>query len=225
MLLLHGCCHNPCGADLSAQQWHVLAELCARRGIVPFIDLAYQGLSEGLEADAKGVRIMAEHVPELIVVASCSKNFGLYRERVGSASVVSPNVPQRNAVFSNLSNVARGIYSMPPDHGAAIVDRVLHDVELRALWDKELAAMRERLNGLRQLLVDELAKRKVPGDFSFIAHERGMFSFLGIPRDRIIRLREEFHVYMVESGRVNLAGLNSGNIDYVADSIAAVLAA
>ena len=225
VLLLHGCCHNPCGADLSAQQWHVLAELCARRGIVPFIDLAYQGLSEGLEADAKGVRIMVEHVPELIVVASCSKNFGLYRERVGSASVVSPNVAQRNAVFSNLSNVARGIYSIPPDHGAAIVDRVLHNAELRALWDKELATMRERLNGLRRLLVDELTKRKVPGDFSFIAHERGMFSFLGIPKDRIIRLREEFHIYMVESGRVNLAGLNSGNIDYVADSIAAVLAA
>jgi aspartate aminotransferase len=138
---------------------------------------------------------------------------------------VSPNVAQRNAVFSNLANVARGIYSMPPDHGAAIVDRVLHNAELRGMWDKELATMRERLNGLRRLLVDELTKRKVPGDFSFIAHERGMFSFLGIPKDRIIRLREEFHVYMVESGRVNLAGLNSGNIDYVADSIAAVLAA
>jgi aspartate aminotransferase len=222
-LLLHGCCHNPCGADLSKEQWRVLAELCERRGILPFIDLAYQGLSEGLAEDAYGVRLMAERVPELVVVASCSKNLGVYRERVGAVSVVAATEDRRKAVLSNLSNVARGLYSMPPDHGAAIVARVLHDTELRTLWIEELTAMRERINGLRRLLVDKLAERGVPRDFSFIAEERGMFSFLGIGRERVIRLREAFHVYMVESSRINLAGINSANVDYVADSIAAVL--
>jgi aspartate aminotransferase len=223
VLLLHGCCHNPCGADLSREQWRVLAEFCSRREVVPFIDLAYQGLSEGLDEDAYGVRIMAEHVPELLVVASCSKNFGLYRERVGSVSIVAPNQTSRDIVLSNLSSVARGLYSMPPDHGAAIVDRVLRDAELRQLWVSELTEMRERINGLRAMFVGKLAERGTSMDFSFIAKERGMFSFLGLSKAQIIRLREEFHVYMVESSRVNIAGINSSNVDYVADSIAAVL--
>jgi len=222
VLLLHGCCHNPCGADLSKEQWHVLAELCARRKVVPFIDLAYQGLSEGLDADAYGVRLMAEHVPELIVVASCSKNFGLYRERVGFVSVVSSDRESRDIVATNVANVARGLYSMPPDHGAAIVGRILRDPELRNLWVSEVAEMRDRLNGLRRLLVDKLDGRS-DEDFSFIANERGMFSFLGISKEQIRRLREEFHVYMVESSRINIAGINSGNVDYVVDSIAQVL--
>jgi aspartate aminotransferase len=225
ILLLHGCCHNPCGADLSQQQWRVLAEICARRGIVPFVDFAYQGLSEGLDEDAYGARLMAEKVPELVVVASCSKNFGVYRERVGSVFAVCEDRETRDAVASNLANVARGIYSMPPDHGAAIVDRVLHDPKLRALWVSEVAKIRERINGLRGLLVKKLRERGVERDFSFIAKERGMFSFLGISKEQVIRLREEFHVYMVESSRINLAGINSGNADYVADSIAAVLKA
>jgi aspartate aminotransferase len=223
VVLLHGCCHNPCGADLSREQWHVLAELCQRKGLIPFIDLAYQGLSEGIEEDAYGVRLMAEHVPEMIVVASCSKNFGLYRERVGSVSVVAADQKTRHAALSNLSSVARGLYSMPPDHGAAIVDRVLHDAALRAQWVDEVAAIRKRINGLRAVLVGKLAERGVAHDFSFIEHERGMFSFLGIRREQVIRLREEFHVYMLESSRINLAGLNAANADYVADSIAAVL--
>jgi aspartate aminotransferase len=224
-VLLHGCCHNPCGADLSHEQWHVLAELCARRGLIPFVDFAYQGLAEGLEADAFGVRIMAEHVPELIVVSSCSKNFGLYRERVGSVSVMSPHAEQSAIVAMNLANIARGIYSMPPDHGAAIVGRILNDAELKAAWESELTAMRERINGLRQLLVSKLAERNTSIDFSFIGGERGMFSFLGLSRDQIVALREQFHVYMVESSRVNIAGVNSRNVDTIADSIAAVLAA
>jgi aspartate aminotransferase len=225
VLLLHGCCHNPCGADLSQQQWHVLAEVCERRGIVPFIDLAYQGLAEGLDEDAYGPRIMAEHVPELIVVASCSKNFGLYCERVGSVSVMAAGSEARDKVLSNLSNVARGLYSMPPDHGAAIVDRVLHDAELRSLWQSEVQAIRDRLNGLRKLFVEKLEERGAPRDFSFIAGERGMFSFLGMSREQVVRLREEFHVYMVESSRVNIAGINSTNVDYIVDSIAQVLSA
>jgi aspartate aminotransferase len=161
----------------------------------------------------------------MVVVASCSKNFGLYRERVGSVSVVTADRKTRDATLSNLSSIARGLYSMPPDHGAAIVDRVLHNAELRKQWVGEVALIRARINGLRELLVGKLAERKVARDFSFIRHERGMFSFLGLSRPQVIRLREEYHVYMVETSRINMAGLNSSNVDYVADSIAAVLAA
>ncbi len=223
LVLIHGCCHNPCGADLSREQWQALTALCERRGLVPFIDIAYQGLAEGLDEDAYGVRLMAERLPEVVVVSSCSKNLGLYRERVGTASFVSATPEQAKLAFGNASNVARGLYSMPPDHGAAIVGKILHDAELRALWIKELADMRTRLNGLRRLLVDELARRKTPLDFSFIAKQHGLFSFLGIPKEKVIRLREEFHVYMIESSRINIAGINHANVEFVADSIAAVL--
>ena len=223
LVLLHGCCHNPSGADLSQEQWQALAELFERRGIVPFIDIAYQGLSQGLEKDAFGVRVMAERLPEVVVVASCSKNLGLYRERVGAVSVVSKDARSAEIALGNASNVARGIYSMPPDHGAAIVAEILHDDVLRALWLEELREMRNRLNDLRRLLVDKLAERNAPRDFSFIARERGMFSFLGISKEQVVRLREEFHVYMVESSRINVAGVNQSNADTVADAIVAVL--
>jgi aspartate aminotransferase len=166
---------------------------------------------------------MAERLPEVVVVASCSKNFGLYRERVGSVSIVSSNPERSRAVATNLASVARGIYSMPPDHGAAIAGRILNTPELRKLWVEELAGVRSRINGLRSLLVKKLAERGAPHDFSFIARERGMFSFLGISKEQVIRLREEFHVYMLESSRINLAGINNSNVDYVADSIVAVL--
>ena len=223
VVLLHGCCHNPCGADLSPQQWDALADLFAYRGIVPFMDLAYQGLAENLEADAYGVRVMAERVDELLLAASCSKNLGLYRERVGLASIVSGTADEAATTRSNLAQMGRGIYSMPPDHGAAIVSCILHDEELTALWLAELGDMRDRLNSLRRAFADQLAQRGAPVDFSFIARECGMFSFLGLPREQVIRLREEFHVYMVESSRINFAGLNRSNMDYVADSIIAVL--
>lgn len=223
IVLLHGCCHNPSGADLSYEQWDTLAELFERRGIIPFIDFAYLGLGDGIDEDAYGVRVMAERLPEVVVVSSCSKNFGLYRERVGSVSVVSADANSAKIALSNASNVARGIYSMPPDHGAAIVAEILSDEGLRALWYDEVGAMRNRLNALRQLLVDKLAERNDTHDFSFIAQERGMFSFLGISREQIVRLREEFHVYMVESSRINIAGVNRRNADTVADAIVAVL--
>jgi aspartate aminotransferase len=223
LVLIHGCCHNPCGADLSKEQWQELTELCERRGLVPFVDLAYQGLAEGLDEDAYGVRLMAERLPEVVVVSSSSKNLGLYRERVGAASVVSATADAAKLTAANAANVARGLYSMPPDHGAAIVGYILGNPDLRALWIKELAEMRSRINGLRTLLVGKLAARKTPMDFSFIEKERGMFSFLGISRAQVIRLREEFHVYMVESSRVNIAGINHGNVDRVADAVAAVL--
>ena len=223
LVLIHGCCHNPCGADLSRDQWEALTQLCERRGLVPFIDIAYQGLAEGLDEDAFGVRLMASRLPEVVVVTSCSKNLGLYRERVGAASLVSANAEAAKLTAANAANVARGIYSMPPDHGAAIAAQVFSDAALRAQWVQELAEMRSRLNGLRKLLVEKLASRKTPMDFSFIAKERGMFSFLGITKEQVIRLREEFHVYMVESSRINIAGINHGNVDRVADAIAAVL--
>jgi len=223
LVLIHGCCHNPCGADLSKEQWEALTQLCERRSLIPFIDIAYQGLAEGLDEDAFGVRLMAARLPEVVVVTSCSKNLGLYRERVGAASVVSASAEAAKLAAANAANVARGIYSMPPDHGAAIAGQIFGDATLRAQWTQELAEMRKRLNGLRRLLVDKLAARKTPMDFSFIAKERGMFSFLGITKEQVIRLREEFHVYMVESSRVNIAGINHGNVDRVADAIAAVL--
>jgi aspartate aminotransferase len=223
LVLIHGCCHNPSGADLSREQWLALAELFERRGIVPFIDFAYLGLSQGVEEDAFGVRLMAERLPEAVIVTSCSKNFGLYRERVGAVSIVSENASAAKLALNNTSNVARGIYSMPPDHGAAIVAEILHDDALRALWFEELGEMRDRLNALRRLLVDKLDARNAPRDFSFIAQERGMFSFLGISREQIVRLREEFHVYMVESSRINVAGVNKSNADTIADAIVAVL--
>ncbi len=223
LVLLHACCHNPSGADLSQEQWQVLAELFERRGIVPFLDIAYLGLSQGLEEDAFGVRLMAERLPEVVVVASCSKNLGLYRERVGAVSIVSKDSRSAEIALGNASNVARGIYSMPPDHGAAIVAEILHDDELRALWLEELREMRDRLNDLRRLLVDKLTERDSPRNFSFIARERGMFSFLGISKEQVVRLREEFHIYMVESSRINIAGVNQSNADAVADAIVAVL--
>jgi aspartate aminotransferase len=223
LVLIHGCCHNPCGADLSQEQWQALAALCERRRLVPFIDLAYQGLAEGLEQDAYGVRLMTERLPEVVVVASCSKNLGLYRERLGAASFVCATPDAAKLALGNASNVARGIYSMPPDHGAAIVAQIFHDSALRALWVQELEAMRARLNGLRRLLVEKLEERDTPIDFSFIANERGMFSFLGISKEQVIRLREEFHVYIVESSRINVAGVNHANVDRIADAIAAVL--
>jgi aspartate aminotransferase len=223
LVLIHGCCHNPSGADLSQEQWQALTALCERRSLVPFIDFAYQGLAQGLEADAYGARLMAERLPEVVVVTSCSKNLGLYRERVGAASFVSATPEQSKLALANAMNVARGLYSMPPDHGAAIAGKVFSDKDLSALWVKELEEMRGRLNGLRKLLVQKLAERDTRMDFSFIAKERGLFSFLGITREQVVRLREEFHVYMIESSRINIAGVNHANVDYIADSIVAVL--
>tara|TARA_B100000029_G_scaffold503201_1_gene579729 strand:+ start:7448 stop:8638 length:1191 start_codon:yes stop_codon:yes gene_type:complete len=223
IVLLHGCCHNPCGADLSKEQWNLLADLFEERGIVPFIDIAYQGLANGLEEDAYGVRLMAERLDEVVVVTSCSKNLGLYRERVGMTSLVSKDVERAKIAQSNLGNVARGIYSMPPDHGAAVAGRVLSDGELNKLWLKELGTMRTRINSLRQLFVEKAEERNAPRDFSFISEEKGMFSFLGLSRKQVVKLREEFHVYMVETSRINVAGINQSNVDYVVDSIVAVL--
>ena len=223
IVLLHGCCHNPCGADLNEEQWRELTALAAKNGFLPFIDLAYQGFGRGLDEDAYGIRYMAEQLPELLVASSCSKNFGLYRERVGSLSVLSDNSAQSDAALTHVNNVVRGNYSMPPSHGGAIVGDILADSALRQNWETELAGMRDRINQLRVLLVDKLSAQNVDRDFSFIAKQHGMFSFLGLSVAQVDQLREQFSIYMVGSSRVNIAGISQSNIDYLAQSIAAVL--
>lgn len=224
VVLLHGCCHNPCGADLDLDQWRAVAELAERRGFLPFVDLAYQGLGDGLDADAAGLRLLAERVPEMLVASSCSKNFGLYRERVGSLSVVGEIAPRAEIAVSHVNNIVRGIYSMPPSHGGAIVAEILRDPVLDAQWRTELGEMRDRINGLRRLLREKLRARGVARDFSFIERERGMFSFLGLSEAQVARLIAEFGIYMVNSSRINVAGISRANVDYVVDALATVMA-
>lgn len=222
-VLLHGCCHNPTGADLSREQWDAVTETAVRRGFLPFIDVAYHGLGDGLDEDAYGPRHMAEKVNELVVAYSCSKNFGLYRERAGAVMVMGRDATAADAGLSHLVNIARGIYSMAPAHGAAIVKLILNDPALYQVWVNELNAMRERINRLRALLADTLARKNAPVDFSFIRQQRGLFSLLGLDKAQVQRLREEFSIYMVDSSRVNIAGISPKNVDYLADSIIAVL--
>jgi aspartate aminotransferase len=223
LVLLHGCCHNPCGVDLDADQWAAVAKTTLERGFTPFIDIAYQGLSNGIDEDAIGVRVMAELVPELIVASSCSKNFGLYRERVGSLAILSKNATESAVVLSQMLNVIRGIYSMPPNHGGAIVKIILNDSELTAQWHQELAEMRDRINGVRDQFASKLTMQIGQNRFDFVREQRGMFSFLGIDQQQIATLRDKYSIYMVDSSRINVAGLNSNNIDYVSDAISAVL--
>ncbi len=222
-VLIHGCCHNPCGADLDRAQWQKLADLVVAKGLLPFVDLAYQGFGEGLDEDAYGVRLMAEAAPEVLIASSCSKNFGLYRERTGSLTAVAPNADKAAAGQSHIASIARGIYSMPPAHGGFLAGMVLSDEKLRALWLEELTAMRNRMNELRSLFVQKAAARGVPGDFAFIEKQLGMFSFLGIGKEPIERLRKDFGIYMVGSSRINIAGISHDNIDYLAEALASVL--
>lgn len=222
VVLLHGCCHNPCGADLTLEQWSVLADMAAHQGFLPFVDVAYQGLGDGLEADAAGLRVLVQRLPEVIIAASCSKNMGLYRERTGATIFVSANPAGALALRSQAQVAARRIYSMPPAHGALLAARVLADDELNANWQDELQAMCWRINGLRTSLVSKL-EQCADRDFSFIEREKGMFSFLGLSREQAIALREEHSVYMLESSRINVAGVNGANIDYLAEAVGKVL--
>jgi aspartate aminotransferase len=223
VVLLHGCCHNPCGADLDRTQWQVILELAQDRGFLPFVDLAYQGFGEGLDEDAYGVRLLAESLPELLVATSCSKNFGLYRERAGAILLLSGSVGDAATTRSQVLNVIRGIYSMPPAHGGAVVDTILADALLRADWEAELAEMRDRINGLRARLVARFAQGGDSGRFGFIAQQRGMFSFLGISPEQVSALRSEHGIYMVDSSRINVAGVNDGNIDALCAAVLSTL--
>lgn len=223
IILLHACCHNPSGMDLSREQWRAVSEIIVERNLLPFVDIAYQGFAEGLEEDAYPIRLLADLVPEMLVSASCSKNFGLYRDRVGSLSVVVENPASVARVDSQLVNIVRGMYSMPPAHGGSIVTHILSDEGLRDEWDDELTAMRERLKSMRGLIAAELAQRTSARDFSFIQRAQGMFSFLGLTTQQVQRLKSEFGVYMVDSSRINVAGINHGNVTHLADAIVAVL--
>ncbi|MGJ8690556.1 MAG: aromatic amino acid transaminase [Gammaproteobacteria bacterium] len=223
LVLLHGCCHNPCGADLSQEQWRQVRDLALKNGFTPFIDIAYQGLGDGVEEDSYGVRLMAESVPELIIVSSCSKNFGIYRERVGALTVICESPASLKGTASLIAYTARGIYSMPPDHGGTVVEMILTDATLRADWESELTQMRERINGLRTQFVDRLVSSGVNRDFSFIQNEKGMFSFLGVDVAQVQTLVNDYSIYLVDSSRINIAGINDSNIDYLVDSIKKVV--
>lgn len=223
MVLLHGCCHNPTGADLTHEQWDQIADLALERGFIPFIDTAYQGLGDGLDEDAYGMRMMADRLPELVIASSCSKNFGLYRERTGSITFIAENSQQAEIVASQAMSIARQIYSMPPAHGALLVSLILGDQQLRANWQAELEEVRLRIKSMRTLLTNGIQGNAAGVDFSHIEQQKGMFSFLGITTPQLDRLREEFGIYIVSSTRVNLAGINSSNIDYISASMNAVL--
>jgi aspartate aminotransferase len=195
-----------------------------RRGLVPFVDLAYQGFGDDLEADAVGLRTLAGRVPELLLAVSCSKNFGLYRERAGALAVISANGTAKAAIATHQARLARRMYSMPPDHGAAIVARVLADASLRRLWEEEVGSMVARMKSLRALFAARLATRMPGHDFGWVTRQRGMFSLLGLPEADVARLRDEYHIYMPPDGRMNVAGISDANVDYVADAVAKLLA-
>ena len=223
VVLLHGCCHNPSGADLNLEQWQVVTALLNEKGAVPFVDIAYQGLGDGLDEDAQGLRYMAEHSPEMIVAASCSKNFGLYRERVGSVMAITNNVAAAEVSRGQILNAARAIYSMPPNHGAALVDLILNNDALRTQWQSELQEMRERIFELRSQFVAKLQAAGAGSRFDYIQNEKGMFSFLGISPEQVAQLKAEKSIYMVNSSRINVAGLSNKNMDYLVASLMSVV--
>ncbi|MEM8815111.1 MAG: amino acid aminotransferase [Pseudomonadota bacterium] len=223
VVLLHACCHNPSGLDPDEDQWRAIADVIVERELLPFIDMAYQGFAADIDTDAFIIRHLAERVPEMLVCNSCSKNFGLYRDRVGSLSVLAADAAGRDIVKSQASNVVRTMYSVPPDHGAAVVSLILSDESLTANWLVELAEMRERLINMRSLLNDALQEKAPAADFSHLVRATGMFCFLGVGKDQVARLKKDYGVYMVDSSRINVAGITESNVGYLAASIAAVL--
>ena len=223
VVLLHGCCHNPTGIDLSLAQWQVIADLCVEKSLVPLFDFAYQGFGAGVEEDAQGLRLVAAKVPELIIANSFSKNFGLYNERIGAVTVVAENSDAAIKAFSQVKRTIRANYSNPPAHGALIVSTILTDASLKALWLAELTEMRERIGAMRTLFVDSLKAEGVTRDFSFISRQNGMFSFSGLNKAQVARLKDEFGVYIVGSGRISVAGMTKANMPVICKAIAQVL--
>jgi aspartate aminotransferase len=220
-VLIHACCHNPTGADLAPAQWQELARLLTRRRLVPFLDLAYQGFAADLDTDAAGVRLVASQVPEALIAVSFSKNLGLYRERVGALTVIGENETRADAALSHVLQIARSIYSMPPDHGAAIAAHIFASSALKAEWIEELGQMRTRIADMRALLAQHLQRAVGDKTFDFIRTQHGMFSLLGVSVQAVERLRDKHHIYMTPDSRMNLAGIMPHNAGYVADSIAA----
>ncbi|WP_254459716.1 aromatic amino acid transaminase [Xanthomonas sacchari] len=222
VVLLHACCHNPTGADLGQAQWRTVAELLKERNLFPFVDIAYQGFDKGIDADAYAVRLLAEvGIDNYVVASSYSKSFSLYGERVGALSVVSANAAESKAVQSQVKRIIRTIYSSPSTHGAALVAGVLNSPELRAMWEQELTEMRERIHALRAGMVQKLAALGAP-EFGFIQQQAGMFSYSGLSKAQVDRLREEFGIYAVGTGRICVAALSQKNLDYVTQAVATV---
>ncbi|WP_332820577.1 amino acid aminotransferase [Pseudomonas sp.] len=222
VVLLHACCHNPSGFDLAEDDWRRVLEVIKARELLPLIDFAYQGFGTGLEQDAWAVRLFASELPELLITSSCSKNFGLYRERTGALIVCSSEAEKLLDVRSQLAAIARNLWSTPPAHGAAVVATILDDGELMTLWRDELEAMRRRVAGLRLGLVEALRPYGLAERFAHIAEQRGMFSYTGLSPRQVQRLRDEYSVYMVGSGRANVAGLDGERLDQLARAIAQV---
>lgn len=223
VVLLHACCHNPTGADLSDAQWSEVVDACRARGLVPFLDMAYQGFADGIEPDAIAVRLFSASGLQFFVSSSFSKSFSLYGERVGALSIVTSGKDESARVLSQVKRVIRTNYSNPPTHGGAVVAAVLNSPELRRMWDDELAGMRDRIRAMRTGLVDNLKAAGVAQDFSFVIQQRGMFSYTGLSAAQVERLKTDFGIYAVSTGRICVAALNSRNIAYVAKAIAEVV--
>ncbi|MCU8344341.1 aspartate/tyrosine/aromatic aminotransferase [Vibrio vulnificus] len=222
VVLLHGCCHNPTGADIDFAAWQAITDLAVKNGFTPFVDIAYQGFGDGLEEDAKGLQFMADRVEEMLITTSCSKNFGLYRERTGAAIVIGKNAKESSNAKGKLLTLARSTYTMPPDHGAALVKTILQNVELTTTWKQELCEMQQRLLNLRQTLCNELRNQHNTSQFDFIESHKGMFTVLGFTPEQMGTLRDEYGIYGVGDGRINIAGLTEAHIPYVADTIVKV---
>ena len=223
IVVLHACCHNPTGVDPTPEQWDEILATVRARGLVPFLDLAYQGFADGIDADAAVVRKFAATAGPLFISSSFSKSFSLYGERVGACTVVTADKEEAARVLSQLKRVVRANYSNPPTHGGQIVALVLTNPQLREIWEIELGGMRERIRAMRDSLVTKLAERAPRHDFEFVRRQRGMFSYSGLTREQVQRLRDEFSIYAVDTGRICVAALNSKNVEYVADAVAAVL--
>jgi aromatic-amino-acid transaminase len=221
--VLHACCHNPTGVDLSADQWTEVIRVVTERGLIPFVDLAYQGFDQGIDQDGTVARRFAEAGGPVFVSSSFSKSFSLYGERVGALNVVAASSDEAQRVLSQLKRVIRTNYSNPPTHGGQVVATVLTTPELRALWEQELTGMRERIRDVRRQFTEKLKARLPNMDFGFVMQQRGMFSYSGLSKDVVGRLRDEFSIYAVDTGRICVAALNSRNIDYVADGIAKIV--
>jgi aromatic-amino-acid transaminase len=223
IVVLHACCHNPTGVDLTPEQWRSVLDIVISRGLVPFLDLAYQGFAEGLDADGYAARLFAEAMNPVFLSSSFSKSFSLYGERVGALSVVTASAEEAARVLSNVKRLVRTNYSNPPTHGGQIVATVLGDHQLKSLWDRELGGMRERIKVMRKQLVDSIHAAAHGTDFSFILKQRGMFSYSGLSKEQVGRLREEYSIYAIDTGRICVAALNSKNVGYVAGAIAKVI--
>lgn len=222
VLLLQPCCHNPTGISPTLEQWRELSQLIKHQQVLPFFDFAYQGFDTGIQNDAAAIRLFAAEGHELLVASSFSKNFGLYGERVGTLSILTADETVKNRVSSLLKQIVRGSYSMPPLHGGRIVAEILSTPELKQEWEQELANMRERISEMRKTLVAGLMAGGADGAFDFMTHQAGMFSFCGLNTDQVQRLRQEFGIYMPGNGRINIAGLNGYNMEYVVQSILSV---